>query len=334
MATQRRHEMAKAIRDSRGFTLVELLVVIAIIGILIGLLLPAINAAREAGRRMQCANNLKQIGLALLNYEDVNGAFPSAFKRLAAADPAAPSGTGTYGASAFVVILPFMEYNGVFRQIDVGKAALNPANMPPKNAAYSTAIPTFLCPSSPGKPTADYSTELANSFNNFGISVSFAPGLIFGRSDYAPDAGMQADLPGISINAGASIIAEPPDGPVRIAQIIDGTSHTFMVEEDAGRPGWYGSQGPAEVSSYSGAPERPRKAGEGGPTRSTTSPPTAVIRAGPASRPEAVSWVSPRRRGPAQTVAPTTAKSSPSTQAGATCCSETGPCSSSSTGSR
>lgn len=236
-----------------GFTLVELLVVISIIGVLIGLLLPAINAAREAGRRTQCANNLKQIGLALLNYEGNYGAFPATFKQLANADPKAPSGTGGHGASAFVLVLPYMEYNAVLKQIDISKAALNPANMPPANPAYSTAIPTFLCPSSPGKPTVDYSAELANSFNNFGISVSLPPGMIFGRTDYAPDAGMEADLPGIAINAGASIIAEPPDGPIRIAQITDGTSHTFMVEEDAGRPGWYGSGGPAAVPGYTGA---------------------------------------------------------------------------------
>ncbi len=236
-----------------GFTLVELLVVIAIIGILIGLLLPAVNAAREAGRRTQCANNLKQIGLALLNFEGNYGAFPQAFRPFPVPDPAAPSGTGSYGPSAFLLILPFMEYNSVYRQINLTKAALDPVNMPPKNPAYSTAIPTFLCPSAPGNPTVDYSAELSNSFNNFGVSVSFAPGLIFGRTDYAPDAGMQADLPGISINAGASIICEPPDGPVRVAQITDGMSHTFLVNEDAGRPGWYGSQGAAAVSGYTGA---------------------------------------------------------------------------------
>ncbi len=245
----------KRSQQARGaFTLVELLVVIAIIGMLVGLLLPAVQAAREAGRRTQCSNNLKQIGLALLNFEGNNGAFPSAYRQFHAADPAAPSGTGSYGPSAFVLILPFLEYGSVFKQIDLTKAALDTANMPPKNPAYSTAITTFLFPSAPGNPTIDYSAELSNSFNNFGVSVSFAPGLIFGRTDYAPDAGMQAALPGISINAGASIIAEPPDGPVRIAQITDGASHTFLVNEDAGRPGWYGSLGLASVPGYTGGP--------------------------------------------------------------------------------
>jgi prepilin-type N-terminal cleavage/methylation domain-containing protein/prepilin-type processing-associated H-X9-DG protein len=235
-----------------AFTLIELLVAIAIIGTLVALLLPAIQKVREAANRVQCQNNLKQIGLALHHYHDGELAFPQAYKPLSIPDPTAPPGTGSYGASAFTLLLPFLEQVGAYRRIDVRKAALSPVNMPPVNPTYSTPLKAFLCPSTPGNPTADYSAELANSFNNFGISIVPAPGLVFGRSDYAPDAGMSVDIPGININAGASIICEPPDGPVRVTDIVDGTSNTIMVVEDAGRPAWYGSQGIASRPAIGG----------------------------------------------------------------------------------
>jgi prepilin-type N-terminal cleavage/methylation domain-containing protein/prepilin-type processing-associated H-X9-DG protein len=240
-------------RPTLGFTLIELLVVIAIIGVLVGLLLPAVQKVREAANRLSCSNNLKQLGLALHNYHDTNLAFPQAYKTLPTPDPTAPPGTGAYGAGAFVLVLPYLEQDNVYRRIDVTRAALSSVNMPPANSAYATLIKTFLCPSAPGNPTVDYSAELSNSFNNFGITLSYPPGLIFGRSDYAPDAGMQADIPGISINAGASIIAQPPDGPVRITGITDGSSNTVMVIVDAGRPTWYGSKGVVGMASYTGA---------------------------------------------------------------------------------
>jgi prepilin-type N-terminal cleavage/methylation domain-containing protein/prepilin-type processing-associated H-X9-DG protein len=244
--------MTRAHPPRPGFTLIEVLVVIAIIGMLIGLVLPAVQKVREASNRIQCENNLKQIGLALHNYHEANLAFPQAYIPLTTPDPTAPPGTGAYGAGAFVMILPYIEQGNVYNGIDVTKAALSSVNMPPNNPAYSTPIRTYLCPSSPGSPTTGYTAELANSFNNFGIALTPAPGLIFGRTDYAADAGMMADLPGISIKAGASIISQPPDGPVHFTDIRDGTSNTMMIEEDAGRPGWYGSNGVASQPAIGG----------------------------------------------------------------------------------
>ena len=172
---------------------------------------------------------------------------------LSPADATAPSGTGTYGAGAFVLILPYIEQGNLYSGIDVTKAALSSANMPPGNQAYSTPIPAFLCPTTPGPATVVYSAEITNSFNNFSISVTPATGLVFGRTDYAPDAGMSANVVGINISAGNSIICQPPDGPVRMNNITDGTSNTMMVVEDAGRPTWYGSAGRVTMAGYTGA---------------------------------------------------------------------------------
>ena len=270
----------KNLHDRRpAFTLIELLVVIAVIGMLVGMLLPAVQAARESANRSRCTNNMKQIGLGLHQFHDAKNAFPQAYVALSSADPTAPPGTGEYGAGAFVVILPYMEQATISQGgrggfgIDATRAALSSLNMPPNNPGYSTAIPIFLCPSSPGPPTIDYSAELANSFHDFGVSLIPAPGLIFGRTDYCPDAGMMAAMPGITINAGASIIVQPPDGPVRFADVTDGTSNTFMVVEDAGRPGWYGPKGAAKepdigayqpmIGTYQGGTKGPAPQGGG-----------------------------------------------------------------------
>jgi prepilin-type N-terminal cleavage/methylation domain-containing protein/prepilin-type processing-associated H-X9-DG protein len=252
-----------------GFTLIELLVAVAIIGILIALVLPAVQKVRESANRAKCSNNLRQIGLALHNYHDPNGSFPTVFKLLSADDPTVPfKKAGKYGASVFVLILPYLEQENVYRQIDTAKGALSTDNMPPANPVYATALPVFLCPSSPyTSPTADYSQELIRSFGNFNIHVHYPPGLIFGRNDYAPDAGMSADVVGIDIKSDASIIVQPPALATRITDILDGSSNTIMLVEDAGRPAWYSNKGlvtsgPA-IGTYQAGPDGPAPQGGG-----------------------------------------------------------------------
>src|SRR5580704_13160200 len=116
--------MMSASFPRRAFTLIELLVVIAIVAILIALLVPAVQKVREAAARTQCLNNLKQIGLGFHSYHDATKAFPQAYKVLPTADQTAPAGTGTFGAGAFVLILPYIEQGNLVRGIDVTRAAL------------------------------------------------------------------------------------------------------------------------------------------------------------------------------------------------------------------
>jgi prepilin-type N-terminal cleavage/methylation domain-containing protein/prepilin-type processing-associated H-X9-DG protein len=121
-------------RRRPGFTLIELLVVIAIIGVLIALLLPAVQAAREAARRAQCTNNLKQIGIALHNYHDINIVFPI--------------GRGTNGFSGHSRLLPFLEQKNVYDSINFDLAARpNAAGYDGNQTARATVVSTYLCPS-------------------------------------------------------------------------------------------------------------------------------------------------------------------------------------------
>ena len=135
--------------DRKGFTLVELLVVIAIIGILIALLLPAVQAAREAARRMQCSNNIKQLGLAIMNYEDSLGNLPPGAQWL----PFNADGSTwqVYHCSMLVHILPYMEEQMVWEYfdftVDNTDSQINQIEGPGGKPLASTEIPAFVCPS-------------------------------------------------------------------------------------------------------------------------------------------------------------------------------------------
>src|SRR4051794_33036639 len=128
----------------RGFTLIELLVVIAIIAVLIGLLLPAVQAGREAVRRAQCVNNLKQLGLAVANYEGANGALP-------------PSGTGLGDGdgndfSMQARLLPFMEQGVIYNSLNQNFWAASNSYFAAQTTAVRTRINSFLCPSDANDP--------------------------------------------------------------------------------------------------------------------------------------------------------------------------------------
>ena len=230
-----------------GFTLVELLVVIAIIGILVTLLLPAVQAAREAARRTQCINNLKQIGIALLNVHSAQGAFPYGAPCELGRSPGCNDLPGPTWPAA---ILPFIEYEAVYDLFDFNFRMLAPEN----DAAVKSVITVYICPSD---------GELVNNPLQGGLAASGAPGNIdrnppgaMGLS-YPGSIGNTADANWIGIDAcvfcpapaqntfccrGRDLGTPSPQDShglfqraqapgVRVKDVQDGTSKTFLVGE-------------------------------------------------------------------------------------------------------
>ena len=196
-------------RPLPAFTLVELLVVIAIIGIMVGLLLPAVQAAREAARRMSCQNNLKQIGLAIHNYE-------SMFKRF----PTANANDTLSGGSLFTAILPLIEKANEFELYD-----FNLRNSHPKNVAVTgQTIPFYLCPSSPLRrlvPGCDADGDRAAG--NYAASI--------GSTDYDPYWSFSA-RPRPSLN-GAIVYTDTVERSTGFRDFTDGTTQTLLIGETA-----------------------------------------------------------------------------------------------------
>jgi prepilin-type N-terminal cleavage/methylation domain-containing protein/prepilin-type processing-associated H-X9-DG protein len=261
--------------DRAGFTLIELLVVIAIIAVLIALLLPAVQSAREAARRAQCINNMKQIGLSILNFENVNTYMPPDVDYLVPpylpdADPTAVATSNQENAGNFTRCLPYMEQTNVYNMINFNEAALDERNCPPayggpgplfpgvgQNSAYSTVINTFICPSSPAPSSINYYNTCWSGFGNgSGNPVPNPPNQTWGRTDYfatpgfhsgiiallglpSSDAGDTGVICDISMSNPTTGLVITPIPHVRIASILDGTSNTVMVAEGAGRPVGY-----------------------------------------------------------------------------------------------
>ena len=214
---------------NRGFTLVELLVVIAIIGILVGLLLPAVQAAREAARRMQCQNNLKQLSLAMHNFE-------STYKRLPYLRKGPANNLNAVGAVAHswaVVVLPFIEQSALYNQMIDTDGQIMRYNQMPANLRTAT-IPGFYCPSRlPGRLTnPDQIPFPALNTNppftgparcNWGTVPSRPQGSCI---DYSGNAGRNASAwnTGVFKNNFGS-------GQTKFGDITDGLSNTMLIGE-------------------------------------------------------------------------------------------------------
>src|SRR4051812_4252749 len=183
--------MRRPDRTRPAFTLIELLVVIAILGVLIGLLLPAVQKVREASARTRCANNLKQIGLALHNYEGVNKAFPPAYITRNTRTDGSAYGIGygdeyRNGPTGFawgVFLLPHLEQDNLYRQFN-----LNLPCWAPENATAARAkLPAFLCPSATGGGDG-FAVEYDSGDGKSG--VPFSPTIVFAHSHYVTNAGV------------------------------------------------------------------------------------------------------------------------------------------------
>lgn len=252
--------------SARGFTLVELLVVIAIIGILIALLLPAVQAAREAARRTQCTNNLKQMSLAMLAHHETYGALPTAgWFSLWLGDPNFGFGPEQSGGP-FYQMLPFMEQRQIF---DLGRGATGVDFTNAQLLLAATPIAALNCPTRRSPITYP---------NTYGYKTAGTPKFV-ARSDYAMNVGesstndlgggppsrrvaedpryWQWPIPGADPNwvfTGVMAPRMPVFQPITLAMISDGTTSTYLMGEKAVNPDRYatGTDGSDDQCAYVG----------------------------------------------------------------------------------
>jgi prepilin-type N-terminal cleavage/methylation domain-containing protein/prepilin-type processing-associated H-X9-DG protein len=233
-------------RRRRGFTLIELLVVIAIIAILIGLLLPAVQKIREAANRMKCSNNLKQVGLALHNYETAYSAIPTYGWDFAVAPTGNAFGPLRNGHSVFTQLLAYMEQDNLAKLMRPDRATIDPVNLPPgygTNIAGAATIPILLCPSAPANAPSDIAPYfVSQGLPNMGTCI-------LGRTDYGATRGVHSSLQ--TCTGGTTpvnmqeqgMLGNDSSGSVRqqnkFGDVSDGLSNTICIAEIAGRQKLY-----------------------------------------------------------------------------------------------
>lgn len=255
-----------------GFTLVELLVVIAIIGILVALLLPAVQAAREAARRIQCTNRFKQVGLAILNFESARGELPLAYTpnfvpngtydpvrrarcgqdQVGDCDNLGVGGPEICGNRKlnhylFTFILPFAEQQAIYDQMDFNF----PWSFTATNAAGTTnpqvaanIIPEYYCPSAPGidERRGIQTIDVNGQDIDVGVAACDYTVMIDILSEEFCDVLVGADL--AENRAVENLEGMMQDSKASLRKVTDGLSKTFMLFEQAGRPLHFTSNGP------------------------------------------------------------------------------------------
>jgi prepilin-type N-terminal cleavage/methylation domain-containing protein len=234
---------------NRAFTLIELLVAIAVIGLLVALILPAVQAARETARRTQCTNNLKQIGVSFHNYHDTMRQFPPPY--VCVRDTILPwylSTKGTYDDANIHTygefVLPYLEQQNIYKRIDFTQPYFAPIDLSSiglaayagnNQAGLAIALSVFLCPSSP--------TRSANPFSFTWTGLPMPVIYQAGGNDYGPSNGINpGTLLALAPSQGgdfANGVMSDNDLSTKFRDVTDGTSQTALMWEIAARPDIY-----------------------------------------------------------------------------------------------